>query len=98
MTHPVFPTPNIKRTADFYVENLDFNATLSNNAILIFGTQNNAYIQIKNCHFSDVSNCVRLSNKINHLAHTSRTRLKDPNPFSNLTFGRVEYNKNNKIP
>lgn len=48
-----------------YIENLDFNATLSNNAILIFGTQNNAYIQIKNCHFSDVSNCVRLSNKIN---------------------------------
>lgn len=26
MTHPVFPTPNIKRTAEFYVKNLEFNA------------------------------------------------------------------------
>lgn len=26
MTHPVFPTPNIKQTADFYVQNLRFNA------------------------------------------------------------------------
>ena len=26
MTHPVFPTPNIKRTAEFYVRNLGFNA------------------------------------------------------------------------
>lgn len=25
-THPVFPTPNIKQTADFYVQNLGFNA------------------------------------------------------------------------
>ncbi|MBQ3876584.1 MAG: glyoxalase [Oscillospiraceae bacterium] len=26
MTHPIFPTPNIKRTAEFYVKNLEFNA------------------------------------------------------------------------
>ena len=26
MTHPVFPTPNIKSTANFYVENLGFNS------------------------------------------------------------------------
>ena len=26
MTHPVFPTPNIKHTAEFYVKNLEFNA------------------------------------------------------------------------
>lgn len=26
MTHPVFPTPNIKRTSDFYVQNLEFSA------------------------------------------------------------------------
>ena len=26
MTHPVFPTPNIKRAAEFYVKNLEFNA------------------------------------------------------------------------
>lgn len=24
MTHPIFPTPNINRTADFYVQNLGF--------------------------------------------------------------------------
>ena len=26
MTHPIFPTPNIRKTADFYVEKLGFNA------------------------------------------------------------------------
>ena len=26
MTHPVFPTPNIRKTADFYTENLGFKA------------------------------------------------------------------------
>ena len=26
MTHPIFPTPNIKQTADFYVQKLGFNA------------------------------------------------------------------------
>lgn len=26
MTHPIFPTPNIKRTAEFYIKNLEFNA------------------------------------------------------------------------
>ncbi len=26
MTHPIFPTPNIKKTADFYVRNLGFKA------------------------------------------------------------------------
>ena len=26
MTHPVFPTPDMKRTADFYVNKLGFNS------------------------------------------------------------------------
>lgn len=26
MTHPIFPTPNIKSTAEYYVQNLGFNA------------------------------------------------------------------------
>ena len=26
MTHPIFPTPNIRKTADFYVQKLGFNA------------------------------------------------------------------------
>ncbi len=26
ITNPIFPTPNIKQTADFYVKNLEFNA------------------------------------------------------------------------
>lgn len=39
---------------------------------------------------------IKLSNKIRELAHSSRNRLKDPNPFSNLLFGKVEYNKTNK--
>lgn len=26
MTHPIFPTPNIRKTADFYVKKLGFNA------------------------------------------------------------------------
>ena len=26
MTHPIFPTPNMKRTADFYIKNLGFSS------------------------------------------------------------------------
>lgn len=37
--------------------------TMSNNAITIFGFTDNAVINIKNCHFVDVSNALRLSNK-----------------------------------
>jgi hypothetical protein len=47
------------------IENCNFTGSLSNNAILIFGTQDNATITIKNCTFKDVSNAVRLSNKTN---------------------------------
>lgn len=44
------------------IENCTFDATL-NNAITIFGFEDNAVINIKNCHFEDVSNALRLSNR-----------------------------------
>lgn len=47
------------------IEGCDFTKTLSNNAILVFGTQDNAIINIKNCKFAKVSNVLRLSNKTN---------------------------------
>lgn len=47
------------------IENCTFEGTLSNNAILVFGTQNDAVITIRNCHFKSVSNGLRLSNKTN---------------------------------
>ena len=47
------------------IDGIDFNAELSNNAILIFGHQDNAVITISNCHFASVSNAVRLSNRLN---------------------------------
>ena len=50
---------------EIYIDDIDFSAKLSNNAILIFGTRDNAYVRIKNCHFKEVSNCIRISNKMN---------------------------------
>ena len=47
------------------IENCDFSGILSNNAICIFGTQDNAVINIKNCHFHQISNLLRLSNRTN---------------------------------
>lgn len=47
------------------IDGIDFNAKMSNNAILIFAHQANATITISNCHFADVSNCVRISNRLN---------------------------------
>ncbi len=47
------------------IENCKFTGKYSNNAILIFGTQDNAVININNCYFENVSNVVRLSNKAN---------------------------------
>ena len=45
------------------IENCKFNAKLINNAISIFNLGENAVINIKNCHFKDVSNCLRISNE-----------------------------------
>lgn len=45
------------------IENVDFTGTLTNNAIIIFATADNAIINIKNCTFESVSNAVRISNR-----------------------------------
>ena len=46
-------------------ENCKFTGSFSNNAILIFGTQDDAVITLSNCTFEKVSNALRLSNKSN---------------------------------
>lgn len=47
------------------INDIDFTADLSNNAILIFGTKDNATVNISNCHFGKLSNAIRLSNRTN---------------------------------
>lgn len=47
------------------IDGVDFKAAMSNNAISIFSWQENAVITISNCHFADVSNPLRLSNRDN---------------------------------
>ena len=46
-------------------DNCKFTGAFSNNAILVFGTQDNATITLNNCSFDKVSNGLRLSNKSN---------------------------------
>ena len=46
-------------------ENCKFEGKWTNNAILVFGTQNNATITLSNCTFQSVSNVLRLSNRTN---------------------------------
>ena len=47
------------------IDSCEFNGTFDNNAISIFGTTDNAVININNCSFETVSNVLRLSNKSN---------------------------------
>lgn len=47
------------------IDNCRFVGKNSNNSILIFGTQDNAVININNCVFEDVSNVLRISNRTN---------------------------------
>lgn len=47
------------------IDSCTFTGNLSNVAILIFGTQDDAVININNCHFKTVSNMLRLSNRTN---------------------------------
>lgn len=47
------------------IQNLNMTSDMSNNAILIFGTQDDAVINIKDCNFAKVSNVLRLSNDTN---------------------------------
>ena len=46
-------------------ENCKFTGSFTNNAILIFGTSDDAVITLNNCSFESVSNALRLSNKSN---------------------------------
>ena len=56
---------NSKLPKNIIFDNCRFEGSFSNNAILIFGTQNNATITLNNCYFEKVSNALRLSNKSN---------------------------------
>lgn len=47
------------------IDSCTFKGNLSNVAILVFGTQDNAVININNCKFETVSNMLRLSNRTN---------------------------------
>ena len=46
-------------------DNCKFQGEFSNNAILVFGTRDNAIITLNNCYFEKISNALRLSNKSN---------------------------------
>lgn len=46
-------------------DNCKFQGEFSNNAILVFGTQDNAIITLNDCYFEKISNALRLSNKSN---------------------------------
>ena len=47
------------------IKDCEFGGELSNNAISIFATANNCVVTIENCHFTSVSNVLRLSNRTN---------------------------------
>lgn len=46
-------------------DNCKFQGEFSNNAILVFDTQDNAIITLNNCYFEKISNALRISNKMN---------------------------------
>ena len=54
---------NVPKIVTF--ENCHFAGKFDNNAILVFGTQDNAVINLVNCTFDDVSNALRISNSKN---------------------------------
>jgi hypothetical protein len=47
------------------IDNVDFDGHFVNNAISVYAMANNGVITISNCHFADVSNVLRLSNRTN---------------------------------
>ena len=57
-------------------ENCQFLGKFSNNAILVFGTQDNAVVNINNCYFKDLSNAIRLSNNANKSCTLNITNCK----------------------
>ena len=54
-----------QQSKNIIFENCKFKGEFSNNAILIFATENNSVITLNNCHFDKVSNALRISNKTN---------------------------------
>ena len=56
---------NGKEVKGVTIENCDFKGKFSNNAISIFAQKDGAVVNINNCHFEEVSNALRLSNKSN---------------------------------
>ena len=65
-------------------DNCKFEGTFTNNPIIVFGTADDAIINIQNCSFDKVSNILRLSNKANtkcvvNISNCSVNRL-DTNP------------------
>lgn len=63
------------------IDGVHFNGALTNNAISIFGTADDAVVTISNCDFSQVSNALRISN---------RTNTKVTINLINCTFGTWE--------
>lgn len=47
------------------IDNVQFEGTFANNVITIFGTADNAIVNISNCVFADCSNPIRISNRTN---------------------------------
>ena len=58
-------TSNSVLPKNILFDNCKFQGEFSNNAILVFGTQDNAIITLNNCYFEKISNTLRLSNKSN---------------------------------
>ena len=56
---------NVAPCRSVTIEDCNFDGTLTNNAILVFATQDNTVINIKRCHFKALSNLLRLSNRTN---------------------------------
>lgn len=54
---------SIEPPSKVVIEDCDFSGVLTNNAILVFATKDNAEITIRRCHFASVSNVLRLSNR-----------------------------------
>ena len=65
------------------IDNCQFGGNLSNNAILVFGHQDNAIVKVSNCTFTKVSNALRISN---------RTNTKGTFIFENCTFTEWDSN------
>ena len=68
------------------IDGCEFSGEFSNNAILVFGTSDNAVININNCHFHKVSNLLRISNRSNTKCTINITNCSCDEWESNLEF------------